>query len=86
MVHSPLFGQIRLILPDEEKKFGIVISRKISKKAVVRNKIRRILAEELRKSLDQLPKGIRMILLVKPRIVGEKRIIIEKEVEKLTKV
>lgn len=41
----PYFGLINLIKSDFDKKFGFIISKKISKKAVVRNKIKRFLAE-----------------------------------------
>jgi len=53
-------------------KFGFVISKKISKKAVVRNKIRRKLAEEVRKNLDKFENGFRGIFLVKKNILDEK--------------
>lgn len=36
-------------------RFGVIVSKKVSKKAVVRNKIRRVVAELLRP--HQLPKG-----------------------------
>ncbi len=61
----PLTGEI-------DKKFGFVISKKISKKAVVRNKIRRKLAEEVRKNLDKFENGFRGIFLVKKNILDEK--------------
>jgi ribonuclease P protein component len=57
---------------DEGIKFGFVISKKISKKAVVRNKIRRKLAEEVRKNLDKFENGFRGIFLVKKNILDEK--------------
>ena len=49
----------------EQPKFGFIISRKISKKAVVRNKIKRLLAEEIRKNLDKFENGFRGIFLIK---------------------
>ena len=53
-------------------KFGFIISKKISKKAVIRNKIKRKICEELRKNLDKFPDGFRGIFLVKKNIIDEK--------------
>lgn len=41
-----------------ETRFGFVVSNKISKKAVVRNKIRRRLRDIVRKNLSSFKKGI----------------------------
>ena len=62
--HLPLTGEIN-------KKFGFIISKKISKKAVVRNKIKRLIAEEVRKNLDKFENGFRGIFLIKKGIIDE---------------
>ncbi|MBD2577226.1 ribonuclease P protein component [Oscillatoria sp. FACHB-1406] len=48
-------------------QFGITISRKISKKAVARNRVKRQLRAALRQLLPQIPRGWKMIFVVKPR-------------------
>lgn len=53
-------------------KFGFIISKKISKKAVVRNKIKRLIAEEVRQNLDKFETGFRGIFLIKKNIIDEK--------------
>jgi len=53
-------------------KFGFIISKKISKKAVVRNKIKRLIAEEVRANLDKFENGFRGIFLIKKNIIDEK--------------
>jgi ribonuclease P protein component len=74
----PFFALIELKSPLSEEgeaqdiKFGFVISRKISKKAVFRNKIKRKLSEEVRKNLDKFENGFRGIFLVKKNILDEK--------------
>jgi len=84
----PYFGLISLNLPDpavagstlfdkeggelKDIKFGFIISKKISKKAVVRNKIKRLVAEEVRKNLDKFESGFRGIFLIKKGIIDEK--------------
>lgn len=47
------------------KKFLIIISKKIAKLAVDRNRMKRLAYEVIRKSLEKLPDGIRMVLVVK---------------------
>lgn len=84
--HSPIFGVLVLKAGDKVKEFGMVISKKISKKAVERNKVKRLLAEAIRRNLDEINEGYRMIFLVKPSILGKKGEEIEKEVTKLLKL
>jgi len=83
----PYFGLICLNLPDpavaestlfekegkkqKNVKFGFIISKKISKKAVVRNKIKRKICEELRNKLDRFEDGFRGIFLIKKNIIDE---------------
>ena len=68
---------------DNELKFGTVISKKISKRAVDRNKIRRRLMEVLGKNLDIFKKGKRVLFLVKKELLGVKPEEIEKEIKRL---
>jgi ribonuclease P protein component len=53
-------------------KFGFIISKKISKKAVVRNKIKRLIAQEVQNNLDKFEDGFRGIFLIKKNIIDEK--------------
>lgn len=84
--HSPLFGLLILKTDNKVKEFGLVISKKISKKAVERNKVKRLLAEAIRRNLDKINEGYRMIFLVKPSILGKKSEEIEEEVIRLFKL
>jgi ribonuclease P protein component len=70
---------------DKDKKFGWVISKKVSKKAVERNKIKRLLAEAVRRKLERLAEGTRMIFLVKRGAAGRKMADFENEINKLIK-
>ena len=69
IVHTPLFGFLWQIKPDKEVRFGFVVSKKISKRAVDRNKIRRRLAEVLREIAAVWSRN-EGIFLVKKRIFG----------------
>lgn len=83
MFNSPLFGAIFLIGETEEVKFGFVISKKISKRAVDRNKIKRRMSEVLRKRLSDFKPGTRIIFLAKKNLLGIKTGEIEGEIDKL---
>ena len=83
--YSPLFGLVFLKKDDDLKKVGFIVSKKISKRAVDRNKIRRTLAEIMRKNLDKLEAGSRIVFLAKKEILGKKMVEIKEEVEKLLK-
>jgi ribonuclease P protein component len=51
-----------------ESRFAFVVSLKVSKKAVVRNKIRRTLSEIIRQNMDGIKKGYDFIFVVQPGI------------------
>lgn len=85
VLYSPLFGFLTHKENDGQKKFGFIVSKKISKKAVDRNKIRRILSEVIRKNLEKFENGTRVIFLTKKEILGKKMKEIEKEVEKFVR-
>ena len=85
ILYSPLFGFLTCKENDDQKKFGFIVSKKISKRAVDRNKIRRILSEVVRENLERFENGIRIIFLTKKEILGKKYDEVEKEVEKFIK-
>lgn len=68
---------------DREKAFGAIISKKISKKAVERNQIRRRLMEAVRLNMDIFPDGFRGIFLVKKNILDKSEMEIETCLKKL---
>jgi len=74
------FIKIKLLENDLEiNRFGLVIGLKISKKAVQRNKIKRQLEEIIQSELEQIRKGIDIIILVQPEII-------EKEYQEIKEV
>lgn len=85
MNYSPIFGWLSLKNDNDQKKFGFVISKKISKKAVERNKIKRRLAEMVRKYLDDFSKGTRIVFLAKKEILNKNIKEIEEEIKKCLK-
>jgi len=67
----------------KEKKFGAIVSKKISKKAVERNQIKRRLFEAVRLNMDIFPEGFKGIFLVKKNILNKKEGEIEECLKKL---
>ena len=51
------------------KRLTVVVSTKVFKNAVARNRLKRVLREQLRKNLQQLPFGDYLIM-TKPKISG----------------
>ncbi len=81
-VQSDLFGVFYLKRSDEETpKFAFVISTKISKLAVHRNRVRRAMGESVRRNVTKLPKGVDFVFLAKRDIVKRTTVEIMKEVE-----
>lgn len=65
---------------NRDSHFGFIISTKISKKAVVRNIIKRTIAEAIRKNLDKVNKGLDVVFLIKPSILKINKTSLESEV------
>lgn len=55
----------------DQNRFGFIISQKVSKKAVVRNKIRRRLAEIAKINLNKSYVGFDFVFIIMP-IAGQK--------------
>ena len=79
---SPIFGMLMLDKKDEEKRFLMVISKRISKKAVVRNKLKRQMTEVIRLKLAKIRPGVRVGFLVRGKILEYKWEGIKAEMEK----
>jgi len=66
-------------------RFGFIVSQKISKKATLRNKIRRKLSELVRLKMKKLKKGIDVVLMTLPGIETKDFWEIEESIDKLFK-
>lgn len=55
----------------ESTRFGLMVSLKVSKKAVVRNKIKRQIRAIISKNLDSIKKGKDVVILVFPLILDK---------------
>jgi len=57
-------------------KFAFVLSKKVSKKAIERNRTKRILAGSVRSLIKEIQEGYLVLFLVKKRAIGEDRQVI----------
>lgn len=64
-------------------RFGWIVSTKISKKAVIRNKIKRQLREISRENLSNIKPGFDIAIVVKPKILDKSYQEIKHELENL---
>ncbi len=64
-------------------KVAVIVSKKISKKAVERNKIRRKMYLMIGKNMNIFPEGTRVLFLVKKNILDKSEVEMEKCLRKL---
>lgn len=67
-------------------RFGWVVSLKVSKKAVVRNKIKRQLRAIVKKNFSNLKQGLDIVVVARPEIVNKNYQEIENDLESLLKI
>lgn len=66
MIQSDSFGMSYLKRDDKElSRFGVIVSTKISKLAVQRNRIKRAISEAVRYSTSELKNGFDVVFLTK---------------------
>ena len=66
-------------------RFAFIISKKISAKAVVRNRIKRAFSEKVRSLLPEIEQGVDYIFFVRGAVVDANSQEIENEIEKCLK-
>jgi len=80
--YNKLLG-IKTIKKNTKKaRFGIIVSTKISKKAVERNKIKRQIREILEKEQKKIKENIECVIITRPEILNKKYKEIEKSIHK----
>lgn len=84
MIQSKSFGvQVFDRQDKENSRFAFVISTKISKRAVVRNKIKRIMSEFIRVNLSKIKLGKDVVFLIKPKVTTIKKEELESELNEI---
>jgi ribonuclease P protein component len=54
-----------------DKKFAVVVSSKISKKAVIKNRVRRIIGEAIRLNIDKFPPYHYYVFIPKKEVIND---------------
>ncbi len=66
-------------------RVGFVVGTKISKKATLRNKIKRRLTEVIKQNLDKIESGLDIIVVAKPKVIDKNYLEIKQSVDNLFK-
>lgn len=86
LVPGKMFSFVFFERGDKElSRFGFIVSTKISKRAVIRNRVRRLLRESVQTDLQQLKPGYDCVFLAKTGLVGIRHDEVLKEVEEMLK-
>ena len=82
---GPLFGL--LVREDEgnEVRFGFIVSKKIDKRATVRNRIKRQLDQALFPFLSQIKPGIKAVFLARRSLINQEFAQIKSEMVRMLK-
>lgn len=82
-INSPLFTLKYLESGEKVSKFAFVISKKIDKRAVTRNKVKRQISKALEGILEKITRGYNFIFIVKKEILTKNQGEITKEIERV---
>lgn len=86
LIRSEKFGILVYERGDTDlSRIAFVVSKKVNKRAVVRNRTRRLFREAVRSLLGKLGRGVDIVFLVKPASVGVELKKLAPEVEKTFK-
>lgn len=77
---SLLVSQQTTEVGDQPSRFGFIISTKVHKKAVKRNRARRLLAEAIQGLLPQIRAHFDVVFLAKKTLIGQELGVVKKEV------
>ena len=83
LYQTPNFG-VSVLKKDDEStsRFGFVISKKVDKLAVNRNRVKRAMSESVRRNMKDIDKGYDMVFLAKKSLMRESTDSIMKKVQK----
>lgn len=84
LVQTNYFGVlIAKTLPTNPPRFGIIVSTKVSKLAVARNRLKRQIRQCVRELLPNVSGGFDFVILVKRSAVGESQKNLKEALEKV---
>lgn len=80
--HTPFFTIAYLSGQKTSSQFAFVISKRVSKKATIRNKTKRLIAGSVRQLIIDLKDGYWVVFLVKPAALEQDKQVLAWEIEK----
>lgn len=84
-ISSSSFTLKYLINGDDVSRFAFIISKKIDKKAVIRNKIKRTISKVIEENLSEIVLGYNFIFIPKREILTKSKEELEKEIKEVFK-
>jgi len=84
-IHTPEMTLIIVKTKEPISRFGFVISKKTAKRAVDRNRIKRILRESIHHLLPTIPTGLDYMFIAKQNFAEKHTADIEQEIKNLLK-
>lgn len=63
-----------------EKKISVSVSKKVEKKAVFRNKTKRMVFEILRQNFEKIPENVNLVLIVSSPILNKDKKEVQKDI------
>ena len=70
VIHTPLFMGRKMFSVDKNSHFAVVVSKKIARRAVDRNKMRRRVYAEIENILPNISPPIQMIIFLKKEVAN----------------
>ena len=80
--YDKIIGVKAVVNQKENSCFGILVSTKVGRKAVERNRIKRQIREVLKSQLDKIAKSHDIVIIAFPYILGKKYKDIEQSIER----
>jgi len=77
------FLVVNVLKEEKGKRFGFIVSKKVSLKATVRNKIKRRLREQVRLIIPLIQEDLTAIIIAKKEIVGKSSEEIKQELKNI---
>lgn len=75
-----LFAKYTFLTEPNIRQFGIVVSTKVSPKAVDRNRIKRLISENIRLALPQIKPAVRVVIVALPPVVDKDYHVIKRDI------
>lgn len=83
--HFSFFSLLIAKNGDGLNRFGFIVSKKIHKKAVIRNRIKRLLREATQSQLAKMKPGFDVVFLIKRKILWQDFPVVSQAVEQALK-